>query len=464
MNRAPSKRLASPVVAGVLIFIVGLGARALWAMTLKNDLYWADERAFTEIARHLARNEGYISESYRANPVFPFYLSLVFRFFGENLFVARLGQCIAGALTCVLIYGIGVHLFGRMTGVISGVLLAVYPPHIYLSGVLYVECMLIFWGAVTAYLAVRSMQASAHSAWGLATGAALALAVLTRSTLIVWMPSVWLAWLWQARAAWRTRLPLCGALLLGSTSVIVPWTIRNYLRFHSFVPVSSGFGTLLWQANNPLSTGLDHRDWDLFPNSAVWNERLARLPAEQQSALESQYNAVEARIRELNGQLHDQSLASDRVLMPLAVRYIALHPLQTLVRSCRRLRLLFSAFSPTITTNEHTSVHYKAVAALSFYPVLALAVLGMTLSLARFRDVALLYLLIASVAAMTALLLGTQTRYRLPVDPYLILFASAALVRLWSWSASRGRDPTVDFARGLAILMFVCPPIHCSVF
>ena len=71
MNRAPSKRLASPVVAGVLIFIVGLGARALWAMTLKNDLYWADERAFTEIARHLARNEGYISESYRANPVFP---------------------------------------------------------------------------------------------------------------------------------------------------------------------------------------------------------------------------------------------------------------------------------------------------------------------------------------------------------------------------------------------------------
>jgi len=424
------KPLLSPMAPGVLIFVVSFVARAFWVVTLKNDLYWPDERAFAEIARHLAQGDGYISDSYRANPVLPFYLSLVFRLFGESLLVARLGQCVIGGLTCVLVYGIGARLFGRLTGIVAGTLLALYPPHIYLSGVFYAECMLLFWSAAAVYLAVRSMQPGGSIAWGVATGIALGLAALTRATVLVWIPCVCLAWLWRAGVSWRARLPLCAALLVGSTATILPWTIRNYFTFRSLVPISSGSGTLLWQANNPFSTGIDHTDWDLYPNGSLWNERLARLPAEQRNALVAQYNEVEKRIQDLNEQFQDSSLASDRVLAPLAIRYIASHPLQTVVRSCRRLRLLFSAFSPTVSANEHTVGRYKAVAALSFYPVLILAIVGMGLGFSRFRDVALLYLLIVSVIAATSLLLATQTRYRLPVDPYLILFASSVLARL----------------------------------
>lgn len=316
MNQARLQPILRPVTAGVLIFVVAFVVHAFWVVTLKNDLYWSDERAFTEIARHLAHGEEYISDSYRANPVPPFYLSFVFRLFGENLLLARLGHCVIGGLTCLLIYGIGARLFGGLTGIIAGILLALYPPHIYLSGVLYAECMCLFWSAAAVYLAVRCMQPGVSAAWGVATGVALALAVLTRATVLVWIPCMCFAWLWQAGVSWRARLPLRAAPLVGGTATILPWTIRNYFAFHALVPVSSGAGTLLWKANNPFSTGIDHSDWDLYPNSPLWNERLARLPSEQRNVLVAQYNEAEKRIRDLSERFRDSSLADDRVLTP----------------------------------------------------------------------------------------------------------------------------------------------------
>jgi 4-amino-4-deoxy-L-arabinose transferase-like glycosyltransferase len=445
MEQARAKAFFNPAVVGFFIFLVAFVARALWVLRLKNDVYWDDEHAFLAIARHLVRGEGYISDSYRANPMLPVYLSLVFRFFGENLFVARLGQCIAGALTCVLICAAGTRLFDRATGIVSGVILAVYPPLIYLSGVFYAECLLIFWGSVAVYLAVRSLRPRTSVAWGLATGVALGVAVLTRATLVVWIPIVCIAWLWNAAPAWRARAPLCVALLVGSAVTIVPWTVRNYYTFHCLVPVNSGFGTILWQANNPFSTGLGHSDWELFPNCAPWTERLAQAPVAQRSALEARYKEVDARIHDLTGQFHDRMLALDRVLGPLAFRYMAAHPLQTLVRSGRRLRLLFSAFSPTVTSNEHTAGFYKTVAALSFYPILILAACGMALGARRLPEVALPYLLIVSVIGMTSLMVATQSRYRLIVDPYLILFASFALTQLRQrWMGARGAPAVPD--------------------
>ena len=201
MEQARAKSLLNPAVVCVLIFLVALITRVLWVAGLKGDVYWEDELIFMEIARHLAHGEGYISNSYRTNPVLPVYLGVVFRILGENLFVARLGQCVAGALTCVLVCAIGGRLFDRETGIVSGTILAVYPPLIYLSGVFYAECLLIFWGAVAVYLAARSLRPGTSVGWGLATGAALGLATLTRATLVVWIPMVCIAWLWKAASA-----------------------------------------------------------------------------------------------------------------------------------------------------------------------------------------------------------------------------------------------------------------------
>lgn len=430
MDQKPTKLGVSPFYVGLVIFGIAVAARIAWVLMLKNDFYWGDERAYAEIARHLARGDGYVSDSYRANPGLPVYLSLVFRFFGENLLLARLGQCVAGGLTCALLYRIGARLAGEPAGIASGFLLAVYPPHIYLSGVFYAECLLVFWGALAVYLAVCSIGGGPNVWLALLTGVALGLAALTRSVLAVWIPCVCVAWLYEAKDAWRKRLFLCAMLLIGSAATILPWTVRNYFVFRRFVPVSSAFGTLLWQANNPLSTGA-HSDWYLSPKSMMETGLMEQLPAEKRLIVEQQYKDVNKRVEELTSTLGDHYLASDQVLAPLAIHYIGLHPGQTLTRSLRRLRSLFSAFSATQTTNEHTRSSYKNVAAICFYPLLILGVCGMWFGLAKRRTLALLYLAVVPLVIVLTLVPGTQTRYRLPLDPYLIVFASLALVRLY---------------------------------
>jgi hypothetical protein len=57
-------------------------------------------------------------------------------------------------------------------------------------------------------------------------------------------------------------------LPIGMMIVVGPWTARNYLVFHQFIPVSSNGGITLWVANHPGATGQHVRVPD----------RLAELP------------------------------------------------------------------------------------------------------------------------------------------------------------------------------------------
>src|ERR1043166_139513 len=110
MNRKGPDALVIPALASVFIFVLAFSARALWVARLGPAVSWSDEREFIDIARHLALGDGYVSTSQRANPILPFYVSLVFRVFGESYLAARIGQAVFGALTCVLLAWIGARL------------------------------------------------------------------------------------------------------------------------------------------------------------------------------------------------------------------------------------------------------------------------------------------------------------------------------------------------------------------
>ena len=125
-------KLKTIVVAHIdlAVFLTALVARLAWISTLENSIHWFDEREFAAIARHLAAGEGYVSSSFQANPTVAAYLGLVFRLFGENYVVARIGQCLMGAAACVFVRRIAAMLVGPGAGLFSGFLLALYPPHI----------------------------------------------------------------------------------------------------------------------------------------------------------------------------------------------------------------------------------------------------------------------------------------------------------------------------------------------
>lgn len=416
------------IVASGLVFALAFAVRALWVGRLGPGLIWDDEREFAAIATALARGDGYVGDSYRANPVIAAYLAAMLRTFGEGYEVARLGQVLLGAGTCVLLLHIG-WLIAPAVGVLAGVLLALYPAHVYLAGVFYVDCVQTFLCTWLVYVVMRGAGSDRPFVLGLGAGLLLGLATLTRPTVLAYLPCLCAVWLFADRRPWRVRVGLCVACVLGVALLLTPWVVRNERVYGRLLPVSSGFATKLWQGNNELAEG-GSGDRDMMVGTPDWYARLARQPEPARRALEAKYapvvDAIDRRARELG----DIWLARDEVLRPIALGFFADDPVRVLGLAGRKLATLFSAFSATESTNEHTTPLFRAVAALTFYPLLALAIAGLWLGRTHGRRLLAIHALVGSLAG-SYVLLTACTRFRLPLDPYLIVLAAIALTDIY---------------------------------
>ena len=92
-----------------------------------------------EIGWRLACTGHYQSTPYRATPALPCLLALVYRVAGHSYPTARAIQAVSGGMLVLCIYSIGASLFGKAVGRLAAIGVALYPPLVYMSGVLYAE-------------------------------------------------------------------------------------------------------------------------------------------------------------------------------------------------------------------------------------------------------------------------------------------------------------------------------------
>ena len=418
------------------VVALAFALRLAWIATLGDSITWDDEQEFAAVARHLAAGDGFVSTSYRANPILPAYLAVIFRVFGENFFAARIGQAAFGALTCMLVFLIARRLFNVSVATVSALLIALYPPHIYLSGVFYVECLFTLTIAATVYLALRATEATRPDLWAILTGISFGIATLTRSVFVVYLPFLIAALLYAEWPHARRALRCAVLVVLGAAVTIAPWSIRMSSTYGRPILVSSGFGTKLWQGNNEMARG-DADDRELYWATDTWDERARELDPEARALLTARYATIGAQVDALEAQLGDRYLATDTVLTPIATRWIAEHPGRAAVLFVKKVVTLFAPFSKTITQNEYTTPRYHIIAGLSYVPLLMLAVAGIWLERRGDRRLPIVYALLGSIIVAYGIL-NTCTRFRLPLDPFLMMFSAVALVRMGE--AWLGRD------------------------
>jgi 4-amino-4-deoxy-L-arabinose transferase-like glycosyltransferase len=411
---------------GWLVFAVALAVRLAFVATLDERLVWPDERDFVSIGRRLAAGEGFVASSYRSAPVLPVYLGVAFRLFGDGYRVPRIGQALLGAITCVVVMATATLLVSPAVGVLSGALLAVYPPAVYVAGMFYTTCLETFCCAACVWLAARVLRGRGGIGSAALCGVALGLAVLTRPVFLVVAPCVVAVWCLGGRS-----VATAGALLLGVAITVLPWSVRNEAVFGRFMLVSSGGGITLWKGNNELADG-GADDRFLGWGREGWNARLAQMPPAEREAIAAKYARIQERVQARERETGEHYLAMDDVLGPVAREYIRAEPGRALVRSLRKVATFFSAYSRTVTAAVPGWGAW--LAALTFYPVLALAACGAPFGVGR--GLALPYLVVVAMTGAHALLTSC-TRFRLPIDPYLIMGASFAVVELTTRVSSR---------------------------
>ena len=84
-------------------------------------------------------------------PLYKYFLGSLYFLFGRNLQAIYAVQFLMGSVACVLVYFIGKEVFGIRAGIISGLILALYAPHIVYEGIILRAAFISFWGVVSLF-------------------------------------------------------------------------------------------------------------------------------------------------------------------------------------------------------------------------------------------------------------------------------------------------------------------------
>ena len=435
-------------VKGGLVVAILIGALALRIAEVQGTSYRPinDAGSYLTIASYISRTGDYSLKrtpgsgaggtrgpsAYFA-PGFPYFLGLVDILDGHKtrrdgaIQPARTSQAILGTITVALIGLVAFEMFGEVAGLVALVLAAIYPVLIELSAVIVAENLLTAFvlAAVYAGLRVRrARNARTRYAWVAATGVLAGLATLTHENgvliLIPLIPAVWTA---------RPRLKLgalaAPALLIVVTALtILPWTIRNAVVMHAFIPVSDETGITLVGTYNVASAAnpqLQYK-WRIFYG----------IPGEH-ALIKQSPTLTEPQI---SSRLQSQALhyISDHPFSPFVVAY---HNTLRLLEIRGAFAYQASASAIDIATN----IAWRGI--VSFWILCVLAVAGAFTKLAR--SAPKWVWAVPVLLALSVVFVNVETpRFREPVDPFLILLASAGLATL---VARLRRAPVVGQAR-----------------
>jgi len=244
------------------LFAVALVLRVAYAWLVHGPAATpsSDSVTYDTIAWNLARGMGFqlagTGSPYPTAfvpPALPWAVSLLYRGVGHSFFAAVMLMCVFGALVPPLLRQLGRAMIGPAVGMWAGWLAAVHPLLVFFSGYVMTESLF----SVTLLLALLSSVAwikqprPGRAFW---SGALWGAASLTRPTALP-LALVVALWAWGplglALAPGERRRHVV-LLLLGLALTVAPWTLRNAAALHAFVPLTTGGGRSLLDANNPV--------------------------------------------------------------------------------------------------------------------------------------------------------------------------------------------------------------------
>lgn len=243
------------VVGGLLVFLIAFGVRFL---------AWQDNRyearkvqtAVTEGYRHTGRllSEGGIKSFFSSSspladpnhlghpPGYSILMAIVSGVTPDGDARIQLLQITADALAAIVIFLIAAELLSNTTAFIAGLLVALAPQFTYNSTLLLPDTLAVLPVLLAVYCLVRAVKRPALALL-LIAGALIGVSCWLRANAMMLAPFIALAMplFFERGRRLRPALALIGGMLL----VVMPLTVRNYVVYNHFIPVSLGAGQTL---------------------------------------------------------------------------------------------------------------------------------------------------------------------------------------------------------------------------
>ncbi len=347
-------------------------------------------------------------------PLYEFFLAGAFAVSGFSFKLFFPLQALCGGLSTGLMGLIALRVFRRPGAAwFAGVAAGVHPILVNSASQPYNEDLFFFFfaAAIWAFLVWFQTQ---QLRWAIFCGMMIGLCMLTRENGVLLLAAMGAAVLLASLRTLRSSLRIWmgyGTIALVTIAVVLPWTIRNYVRFGIFVPVASIVGEDFLEGNNPCvaSEGAFVPYW--AEGSCPWVDQQRLTRSEPEAA-----SRIPAAVRR------------DRLSRRIAMQFVSDHPDAYVKLTFRRLWTSFLPYDP----RGNQRAHERVVLFLYWLLVFPAGLLGMIFALKRLDPGRLLLalLVILNLLAIAAVLYWSDLRFRVGIDLLLACFAGSGYIEI----------------------------------
>jgi len=405
----------------VAILITAFILRTAWVLSIPTQPI-SDFKEFDRLAVSIADGKGYLGldgkpTAYRP-PGYVFFLAGIYSLFGPNDFIARLINILLGVLTCWLTYILTIELFDMRTAWMAAVLIAVFPSLIAWTNILATENLFIpvILGIWISFLKAVKSQTIRWS-WVVLSGFLLGIGVLIRPAALLLPVIMVLALILRIRFKIFSphgikvlgKYVVIGLVIsLVMLTTILPWSIRNSIVFGHFVLVSTEGG-------------------------------ITFLAGQNEFALTDEYSLDGPVFDQLSADKLDE-ISYDQRAYQLAFQFIRQNPLFEVRLIIHKFINFFKDDVSGITYNALSALYplpdwlvfaLKGLAQIYYMLVMGLALASIFLKRYPKDRWYIVLLLFIVVWVVIHLAFFGKDRFRLPLTPAFVQFASVSLLALW---------------------------------
>ncbi len=393
-----------------------------------------DEQYHFTWASAIANGDFLTNAPYFRAPLYPFVLAVLLKISGGAVVIARLFQLLLGLITIFLTYNIGRRLFNSAVGVISGLLLILYPIVTFFEGELLLDSIFALLALTSLYFFLDDIERKSNLPL---SGLFFGLAAVARPTILIFAPIV-IFILWKRnRKAFTASVKEIVPFFVLVLIPILPITAINYMISGQFTLISYQGGVNFYIGNNPDATGLYSdlpgigEDWTLDDSDYLAHAETGR----------------QIRYSEQSMFWYNKGLA-----------FVVENPGQFFSLYFKKLYFFFSGYEVSNNRDIESNVYGNSILGLlhlRFQYILALAVLGLIISGTDRRRLLSLGALIAFYAGVISLFF-VSSRFRLPVIPLMSMLSAYGIWQLYILAKDRKFDSQLIVALviGIAVGVF----------
>ncbi|MBD3170342.1 MAG: tetratricopeptide repeat protein [candidate division Zixibacteria bacterium] len=350
-------------------------------------------------------------------PLYPYFLALIYKIFGVDIFAAKLIQMILGSFTAALTYLAGKRVFGKIPGLIGGLLFALFAPSIFYEGEFLLDPLATFLVMVST-LATLSAAGSGKKYLFLPVGMLWGLGAICRPTVLSMIAVVVIIIIIFHKAVDKKgRIARTAMIIAGSLIMILPITVWNYILEDDFILIASQGGVNFYIGNNMYADGVTAT----IPELPSWAYRDAVALAENDVGRDLKPSGISSyyfgRGLEFWGEAPFEAL---KITIKKAVVFFSDEEIAN-----NRGFYFAQMFSPVL---KYIPVTFALIGPLS---LLGIGLITLIPAWRRFDVYILIGLIVAHWGSHIPFFVNG--RFRLPIIPLLAVFAGAAVYYVYKW-------------------------------